>query len=90
VNGLPVVVVGVPLIVTAFDTQTPETPAGSPVTVAPVAPVVEYVILVIAVLMQTVWLSVPAAEVSAIVLFELTVIVPLAVIVPQPPVSVTV
>jgi hypothetical protein len=46
--------------------------------------------LVIAVLMQTVWLSVPAAEVSAIVLFELTVIIPLAVIVPQPPVSVAV
>ena len=47
--------------------------------VAPVAPVVAYVIFVIAVLIQTVWLSVPAAEVNVIVLFGVTVIVPVAV-----------
>ena len=39
--------VGVPLIVTAFDDQTPVTPAGKPVTVAPVAPVVAKLIVVI-------------------------------------------
>ncbi len=33
--------VGVPLIVTTFATQLPDTPAGKPVTLAPVAPVVE-------------------------------------------------
>ena len=32
--------VGVPLIVTTFAAQLPVTPAGNPVTVAPVAPVV--------------------------------------------------
>jgi hypothetical protein len=32
--------VGVPLIVKTFDAQTPVTPVGSPVTLAPVAPVV--------------------------------------------------
>ena len=32
--------VGVPLIVTTLAAQVPVTPAGSPVTVAPVAPVV--------------------------------------------------
>jgi len=82
--------VGVPLIVTVFDDHDPVTPAGNPLTVAPVAPVVEYVTAVTAVLIQTVWLSVPAAEVRAIVLSGVTVIVPLAVIVPQPPVNVTV
>ena len=46
---------------------------------------VEYVILVMAVLIGTVWVSVPAAEVSITVLFGKTVIVPVAVIVPQPP-----
>jgi hypothetical protein len=44
--------------------KVPVTPAGKPVNVAPVAPVVLYVIGVIAVLTQTVWLSVPEAEVS--------------------------
>ena len=70
--------------------QLPVTPAGRPLNVAPVAPVVEYVILVIGVLIHTVWLLVPGAEVSVIVLSGVTVIVPLAVTVPQPPVKVTV
>jgi hypothetical protein len=36
---------GVPLMVTTFADHTPVTPVGSPVTVAPVAPVVEKVML---------------------------------------------
>jgi hypothetical protein len=40
--------------------------------------------------MQIDWLSVPAADVNATVLFGVTVIVPFAVTKPQPPVSVTV
>ena len=69
--------VGVPLIVTTLAAQLPLTPAGNTLKVAPVAPVVEYVILVIAVLIQTVCALVPGADVSVIVLFALTVIVPL-------------
>ena len=46
--------VGVPLIVTTFAAQEPVTPAGKPVTVAPVAPVVPRVIVVIGELIQTV------------------------------------
>ena len=42
------------------------------------------------VLTQTVWALVPAAEVSETVLVGFTVIVPVAVIVPQPPIKVTV
>ena len=49
-----------------------------------------YVILVMGVLIQTVWLSVPAAEERVIVLVVITVIDPVAVTVPQPPVRVTV
>ena len=81
-----------PLIVTTLADQLPVTPAGKPLNVAPVAPVVEYVILVIDVLIQGVWALVPAAEVSAMVLFAFTFIVPVAVFVPpvQPPVMVTV
>jgi len=44
--------------------KVPVTPAGKPENVAPVAPVALYVIGVIAVFTQTVWLSVPGAEVS--------------------------
>ena len=77
-------------MVTTLAAQLPVTPAGNPLKVAPVAPVVEYVIFVIAVLIQTVCAFVPAAEVKVIVLFGVTVIVPLAVITPQPPVKVTV
>ena len=43
-----------------------------------------------AVLIHLVWALVPAAEVRTIVLFGVTVSVPVAVTVPQPPLSVTV
>ena len=42
---------------------------------------------VMAVLIQSVCASVPAAELRAIVLFGVTVIVPVAFTVPQPPVN---
>jgi hypothetical protein len=59
------------------------TPAGKPVTVAPVALAIEYVILVIAVCIHTVWLLVPGAELKVMVaLTGFTVIVPLAVTTP--------
>ena len=48
----------------------PVTPVGKPENVAPVAPVVLYVIGVIAVFKQTGWLSVPGAEVRMMVLFR--------------------
>ena len=83
-------VVGVPLIVATLAAQAPVTPVGKPLNVAPVAPVVEYVILVMAVLIHFVWAFVPAEELRVMVLFGETVIVPVAVIVPQPPVKVTV
>jgi len=70
--------------------KVPVTPAGKPENVAPVAPVVLYVIGVIAVFTQTVWLSVPGAEVSVMVVLGRTMMVPLAVTFPQPPVRVTV
>ena len=82
--------VGEPLMVTTLAAHVPVTPAGRPLKVAPVAPVVEYVILVIAVLIHTVCALVPGAEVNVIVLFGVTVIVQFAVIAPQPPVKVTV
>lgn len=47
-------------------------------------------IVVIAVLIHLVCASVPAAEVRVMVLFGVTVIIPVVVIVPQPPVNVTV
>ena len=81
---------GEPLMVTTLEAQFPVTPAGKPLKVAPVAPVVEYVILVMAVLIHLVCASVPAAEVNVMVLLGVTVIVPVAVTVPQPPVKVTV
>jgi len=69
----------------------PVTPGGKSANVAPVAPVVLYVIGVIAVFTQTVWLSVPGAEVRVMVLFGRTMMVPVAVVTPpQPPVKVTV
>ena len=71
--------------------KVPVTPAGKPENVALVAPVVLYVIGVIAVFTQTVWLFVPGAEVSVmVVLLGRTVMVPVAVTFPQPPVKVTV
>jgi hypothetical protein len=42
---------------------------------------------VIAVLIQRVWALVPTAELNAIVLFGVTLIVPVAFTVPQPPVN---
>ena len=45
---------GIPLIVTTFPDQAPDTPVGKPEKVAPVAPVVAKVILVIGLLIQTV------------------------------------
>jgi hypothetical protein len=53
------VAVGVPEMVTVFEAHEPVTPAGRPVTVAPVASVVVYVIVVMAVFRHTVWLSQP-------------------------------
>ena len=82
--------VGVPLMVATLLAQAPVTPAGKPLKVAPVAPVVAYVMLVMAVLIGTVWAFVPAVEVRVMVLVGETVIVPVAVIFPQPPVKVTV
>ncbi len=79
--------VGVPLMVTTSDAQLPVTPAGRPVTVAPVAPVVAYVVAVAGVLTHKVC-EPPVVNVT--VLSGVTVIVPLAVTVPQPPDSVTV
>jgi len=75
--------VGVPLIVIVFDAQAAVTPAGRPVAVPiPVAPVVVWVIAVKAVLMHSV--GVEEAEPTV---FSFTMIVPVAFILPQPPVS---
>ena len=76
--------VGVPLIVIVLDAQAAVTPAGSPVAVPmPVAPVVVCVMAVSAVLMHRVGVE----EAAPTVLAGVTVIVPLAFTVPQPPVS---
>jgi len=82
--------VGVPEMVMLSPEKVPVTPAGKPENVAPVAPVALYVIGVIGVFTQTVWLSVPGAEVSVMVVLGCTMMVPLAVTFPQPPVKVTV
>ena len=82
--------VGVPLIVKPLFAHIPVTPFGKPVTVAPVAPVVLYVILLIAVLIHTVCPSDPTPDVLVIVLFGVTFIVPDMVTLPQPPVKVIV
>ena len=77
-------VVGVPLIVIVFDAHIAVTPAGRPVAVPiPVAPVVVCVMAVKAVLMH----SVGVAEAVPTVLSGVTVIVPVAETLPQPPVS---
>ena len=64
------------MIVKTSDDQLPVTPAGKPVTVPPVAPVVAYVMSVIELLTHTVWASVPTAEFKAIVFISVTVTVP--------------
>jgi len=87
-NGLPVVVDGEPLMVIFPAEYVPLTPEGNPLNVAPVAPVDVYVILAIAVLRQAVWVLL--ADVRVMVLTGVTVMVPVAVIVPHPPVRVTV
>ncbi len=75
--------VGVPLMVIVFDAQDAVTPAGRPVAVPiPVAPVVVWVIAVKAVLMHSV--GVEEAEPTV---FSFTMIVPVAFILPQPPVN---
>jgi len=70
-----------------LETQLPVTPAGNPVMVAPLAPVVVYVVVVIAVLMHFVW-EPPA--ISEMVLLGNTLIVPVVAMFPQPPVNVIV
>ncbi|MBV6485826.1 MAG: hypothetical protein KFKLKKLM_02428 [Flavobacteriales bacterium] len=76
--------VGVPLIVMVFPANPTETPAGKPVAAPmPVAPVVVCVMFVIAVLIHTVG----ELEAGVTVLFGVTVIVPVALTVPQPPVK---
>ena len=61
-------------MVATFPDQLPVTPAGKPLKVAPVAPVVAYVIVVIAVLIQGVWAFVPTAELKVIVFAAVTAI----------------
>ncbi len=74
--------VGLPLKVIVFDAHVTVTPAGNPVaTPMPVAPVVACV-LVMAVPIHNVVVATVAA-----VLFGVTVMVPVAFIVPQPPVN---
>ena len=81
--------VGVPLIVIRLAAQVALTPAGNPFApdtplfVIPVAPVVVCVILVSAVLIH----SVGVDEAAPAVLFAVTVIVPVAFALPQPPVN---
>jgi len=84
------VAVGEPLIVAFGDIQEVVTPAGKPEIVTPVAPVVEYVILAIAEFTHTVCVAVVPAEVSVMELPAVTVILPVAVAVPQPPIGVMV
>ena len=81
--------VGVPLIVITLATQCALTPAGkplAPVTLSldiPVAPVVAIVILVNAVLIQRVGVD----DGAPAVLLGVTVMVPVAFTLPQPPVN---
>ena len=76
--------VGVPLMVIVLEAQAAVTPAGRPVAVPmPVAPVVAMVMLVSAVLMHRVGVE----DGEPAVMFGVTVIVPVALTVPQPPVS---
>ena len=81
--------VGVPLIVIVLADQVAETPAGkpfapdTPLLDIPVAPVVVCVMLVSAVLIQ----SVGEDDAAPAVLFAVTMMVPVAFTVPQPPVK---
>ena len=76
--------VGVPLTVITLADQAAVTPDGNPVGLAiPVAPVVVLVILVKAVLIHNVGFE----EAVPGVLFAVTVIVPVALMLPQPPIN---
>jgi hypothetical protein len=76
--------VGVPLTVIVFEAHEAVTPLGRPVAVPiPVAPVVACVMSVKAVLMH----SVGEEEAAPTVLSGVTMIVPVAETLPQPPVS---
>jgi hypothetical protein len=76
--------VGVPLIVMVLPANEALTPAGNPVGAPiPVAPVVVCVMLAREVLIQ----SVGVAEAAETVLLGVTVMVPVALTAPQPPVS---
>ena len=73
-----------PLIVIVLDAKAAVTPAGNPVAAPiPVAPVVVCVILVNAVLIHNVGVD----DAALTVLLGVTVMVPLAFTVPQPPVN---
>ena len=75
---------GVPLIVITFSSHATLTPAGNPVAMPmPVAPVVSCIIFVNAVLIH----SVGALDAAPAVFSGVTVIVPVAFTVPQPPVN---
>jgi hypothetical protein len=75
--------VGVPLMVIVLAAHAAETPAGNPVAAPmPVAPVVLIVMSVNKVLIHTV-----GVDEGAPAVFSLTVIVPVALTVPQPPVN---
>ena len=76
--------VGLPLIVTVFEVHDALTPAGRPLAVPmPVAPVVVCVMAVRSVFIQ----SVGVEDAADTVFSGVTVIVPVAVALPQPPVS---
>ena len=77
--------VGVPLIVIVFPAQAAVNPVGNPVAVPiPVAPVVVWVMFVNAVLIHNVGVEDAApAEMDD----SVTIIVPVALVVPQPPVN---
>jgi hypothetical protein len=76
--------VGVPLIVTVFDNHDALTPAGRPLAVPiPVAFTVVWVIGVRAVFTH----SVGVADAAEAVLTDVTLIVPVAFTLPQPPVN---
>ena len=76
--------VGVPLIVIVLLAQAAVTPAGKPIAdPIPVAPVVVWVMFVSAVLMHNVGLELAAPA----VLSGVTIIVPVAFTLPQPPVN---
>ena len=76
--------VGIPLIVIVFDAQVAVTPAGRPVAVPiPVAPVVVWVIFGDKAVLIHKFVVIPVVAVFS----GVTVIVPVALTVPQPPVN---